>query len=287
MPDLTGKHIVNSGIATRHSFCWGAAQKIDEAGGAQTLLCYPADLNGVRKLATSLKNVVAIMGCDWGNPVDVDATLYTLLKKAPYHGFLQGVAWAHKDDLAGKFIHMKRENMLRCFDISVLSLVRLGSWAEEAMTEGGSILWLTYAASKRTLPHYGPMALSKGAGETAVIYMAADLGECGIRVNAISANPIMSRAARGIKDFRFIGDHDGAKALLGGLADTADVGDEIVHLFSDRSRKVTAQVRFVDCGVDTVNIVPKRNARKAAKNYTAIADKVDAEAAGLKAGAQA
>lgn len=270
MNALSGKHILNIGIANKFSICYGMAQEVGAEGAEQTWVCFPDDCEGVTALSKSVPNIRRVIGCDFGKPTSVRAFLREI-GDTKLDGIIQGVAWAAKKELQGRFRDTTRKNFLRCMEISVFSLILLGKPAAKLMPNGGSIIWLTYAASEATLPHYNVMGVAKGSGETSVRYMATDLGEDQIRVNAISANPVNSRAARGIRDFRYIGRHDRAKSPLGALATPQDVGRAAVFLLSDASKMITGETLHVTAGVDIVNIAPIRNSPEMAAVYSDVA----------------
>ena len=161
---------------------------------------------------------------------------------------IHAIAFSEKAELDGKFVDTSRRNFLNSLDISCYSLVDLSRRAAPLMTRGGSIITLTYIGAQRVTPHYNVMGVAKAALEASVKYLAADLGEKNIRVNAVSAGPIKTLAASGIGDFRYILKWNEYNSPLRRTVTIEDVGGAGLYLLSDLSRGVTGEVHHVDSG---------------------------------------
>src|SRR5690606_4176173 len=159
-----------------------------------------------------------------------------------------------KEELDGRYIETSRENFQRTMDISVYSLTAVAQRAEALMASGGSMLTLTYYGAEKVMPHYNVMGVAKAALEASVRYLAVDLGERGIRVNALSAGPIKTLAASGIGDFRFILKWNEYNSPLRRTVSTEEVGQSGMYLLSDLARGVTGEVHHVDAGYHVVGM---------------------------------
>jgi enoyl-[acyl-carrier protein] reductase I len=167
---------------------------------------------------------------------------------------VHAVAFSDKDELTGRYVETTRDNFLRTMDISVYSLTAMAKRAEPLMTEGGSILTLTYYGAEKVMPHYNVMGVAKAALEASVRYLAVDLGGKGIRVNAISAGPIKTLAASGIGDFRYILKWNEYNAPLKRTVTPEEVGASGLYFLSDMARSVTGEIHHVDCGYHVVGM---------------------------------
>ncbi|MDP3526145.1 MAG: SDR family oxidoreductase, partial [Hoeflea sp.] len=167
---------------------------------------------------------------------------------------VHAIAFSDKDELTGRYVETSRENFNRTMDISVYSLTAVAKRAEPLMTDGGSILTLTYYGAEKVMPHYNVMGVAKAALEASVRYLAVDLGGSNIRVNAISAGPIKTLAASGIGDFRYILKWNEYNSPLKRTVTIDEVGDSALYLVSDLSRAVTGEILHVDSGYHTVGM---------------------------------
>ncbi|MNP24763.1 Enoyl-[acyl-carrier-protein] reductase [NADH] FabI [compost metagenome] len=168
------------------------------------------------------------------------------------HGIVHSIAFAKAEDLAGEFVATSREGFALANDISVYSLVAVSQRLSPLMTEGGSIMTMTYMGAERVMRNYNVMGVAKAALESSVRYLANDLGPKAIRVNAISAGPIRTLAAKGISDFNSILKQVEEKAPLRKTTETAEVGDTAMFLLSHLSRGITGEVIYVDGGYNIV-----------------------------------
>jgi enoyl-[acyl-carrier protein] reductase I len=167
---------------------------------------------------------------------------------------VHAIAFSDKDELTGRYVETSRENFNRTMDISVYSLTAVAKRAEPLMSDGGSILTLTYYGAEKVMPHYNVMGVAKAALEASVRYLAVDLGGSNIRVNAISAGPIKTLAASGIGDFRYILKWNEYNSPLKRTVTIEEVGDSAMYLVSDLSRGVTGEILHVDSGYHTVGM---------------------------------
>jgi len=249
MISLAGRTAVVFGLANKRSIAWAIAQKL-HAAGAQLAITYQnerlkeecigliGDLPGARAFS-----------CDVTQDAEI-AALFAALK-AQYgklHVVVHSVAYAPAEDLKGEFLNTSREGFRIAHDVSVYSLIALARAAAPLMEDGGSILTLTYYGSEKVVPKYNVMGVAKAALEATVRYLAKDLGRRRIRVNAISAGPVKTLAARGIAGFGDMLKAHADRAPLGRNVNPAEVGDTALYLASDLSSGVTGEVIYVDCG---------------------------------------
>ncbi|MBX9464481.1 enoyl-ACP reductase FabI [Neoaquamicrobium sediminum] len=252
---LAGKRGLIMGVANNRSIAWGIAKACADQG-AELALTYQGEAfrKRVEPLAADLGAVVA-GDCDVTDMSSVDAVFDGLREKWGKLDFLvHAIAFSDKDELDGRYVETTRENFQRTMDISVYSLTAVAQRAEKLMTEGGSILTLTYYGAEKVMPHYNVMGVAKAALEASVRYLAVDLGGSGIRVNAISAGPIKTLAASGIGDFRYILKWNEYNAPLKKTVSIEEVGGSGLYLLSDLSKGVTGEVHHVDSGYHVVGM---------------------------------
>ena len=252
---LAGKRGLIMGVANNRSIAWGIAKACADQG-AELALTYQGDAfrRRVEPLAADLGAHVA-GDCDVTDISSVDAVFDGLREKWGKLDFLvHAIAFSDKDELDGRYVETTRENFQRTMDISVYSLTAVAQRAEKLMTEGGSILTLTYYGAEKVMPHYNVMGVAKAALEASVRYLAVDLGGSGIRVNAISAGPIKTLAASGIGDFRYILKWNEYNAPLKKTVSIEEVGGSGLYLLSDLSKGVTGEVHHVDAGYHVVGM---------------------------------
>ncbi len=252
---MAGKRGLILGVANNRSIAWGIA-KACAAQGAELALTYQGDAlkKRVEPLAEELGAIVA-GHCDVTDIESVDAVFETLRQKWGRLDFVvHAVAFSDKDELTGRYVETSRDNFLRSMDISVYSLTAVAKRAEPLMTEGGSIVTLTYYGAEKVMPHYNVMGVAKAALEASVRYLAVDLGSNNIRVNAISAGPIKTLAASGIGDFRYILRWNEYNSPLKRVVTIDEVGDSALYLLSNLSRGVTGEILHVDSGYHVVGM---------------------------------
>ena len=252
---MKGKRGVIFGVANNRSIAWGIAKACADAG-AELALTYQGEAlkKRVEPLAAELGAHV-VGHCDVTDPDSMDAVFAALKDRWGEIDFLvHAIAFSDKDELTGRFLDTTRENFNRTMEISVYSLAALAQRAEKIMVDGGSILTLTYYGAEKVMPHYNVMGVAKAALEASVRYLAVDMGNRGIRVNAISAGPIKTLAASGIGDFRYILKWNEYNAPLKRTVTTDEVGASALYMLSDLSRAVTGEVHHVDSGYHTVGM---------------------------------
>jgi enoyl-[acyl-carrier protein] reductase I len=253
MIDMKGKVAVVFGLANKRSIAWAIAQKLSEAG-ASLAICYQSERlqREAEELAADLPDAKTFR-CDVSIDSDIDA-VFEQLKNA--YGKLDIVVHSigFAPNIKNDVLHTAREDFRIAHDISAYSLIALARGAEPLMSSGGSILTLTYYGSEKVFPNYNIMGVAKAALEATVRYLASDLGPKGIRVNAISAGPIKTLAARGISDFATILDKVTERAPLHRNVEQLEVGNVALFLSSDLASGVTGEITFVDCGFNITGI---------------------------------
>jgi enoyl-[acyl-carrier protein] reductase I len=247
--DLQGRIGVVFGVANKRSIAWSIALGLHSAGMKLAITYQNERLEQEAKdLILSLPGAEAYM-CDVSKDEEI-ANLFATLKQkhGKLHAVVHSVAFAPADELKGDFINTTREGFRVALDVSVYSLVAVARAAAPLMEDGGSIMTMTYYASEKVVPRYNVMAVAKAGLETSVRYLAYELGKKKIRVNAISAGPIKTLAARGISGLSDMLKSHADRAPLGRNVDVAEVGNTGVFLASDASSGITGEVIFVDCG---------------------------------------
>jgi enoyl-[acyl-carrier protein] reductase I len=246
---LEGRVSVVFGVANKRSIAWSIAQGLHNAG-AKLAISYQNERMELeaKDLILSLPGAEAFM-CDVSNDAEIDRVFAQLKERyGKLHVLVHSVAFAPADELKGEYINTTREGFRIAHDVSVYSLVALARAAAPLMEDGGSIITMTYYASERVVPRYNVMAVAKAALECSVRYLAYDLGKKKIRVNAISAGPVKTLAARGISGFGDMLKSHAERAPLGRNVDVSEVGSTGVFLASDASSGITGEVIYVDCG---------------------------------------
>jgi enoyl-[acyl-carrier protein] reductase I len=249
MIDLSGKTAVVFGLANKRSIAWGIAQKL-HAAGATLAIGYQNERMKLEAqgLIDELPGASGFQ-CDVSSDQEIE-TVFSALKEQ--HGkvdiLVHAIAYAPAADLRGEFINTTRDGFRIAHDVSVYSLIAVSRAAAPLMTEGGSIITLTYLASGKVVPHYNVMALAKASLECCVRYLAWDLGPRDIRVNAISAGPINTLAARGVGDLGEMRRTHVETAPLHRNVDQLEVGGVALFLASPLASAVTGETLYVDCG---------------------------------------
>jgi len=252
---LEGKHILVMGVANDRSIAWAIAQSL-AAQGARLVFTYENERveERVRKLAETIPDSV-ILPCNVTVDEEIDTLAAALREKfGVLHGLVHSIAFAKTEELEGLFVDTSRAGFALAHDISAYSLAAVAQRVYPLMTEGGSIMTMTYLGAERAMKNYNVMGVAKAALEATVRYLANDLGQFNIRVNAISAGPIRTLAAKGIKDFNSILKTVEEKAPLRRTTETAEVGDTAMFLMSHLSRGITGEVIYVDNGYHIVGV---------------------------------
>ncbi|WP_377292841.1 enoyl-ACP reductase FabI [Rhizobium sp. SG2393] len=252
---MKGKRGVIMGVANNRSIAWGIAKALADAG-AELALTWQGDAlkKRVEPLAQELGAMMA-GHCDVTDLATIDAVFENVEKAWGKIDFVvHAIAFSDKDELTGRYLNTSRENFTRTMDISVYSFTAVAQRADRIMNDGGSMITLTYYGAEKVMPHYNVMGVAKAALEASVRYLAVDLGNRGIRVNAISAGPIKTLAASGIGDFRYILKWNEYNAPLKRTVSIEEVGNSALYLLSDLSTGVTGEVHHVDSGYHTVGM---------------------------------
>src|SRR5438128_1941603 len=247
--DLKGRTAAVFGVANKRSIAWAIAQGL-HAAGANLAITYQNERleQEAKDLILSLPGAEAFM-CDVSNDAEIDRLFGQLKERyGKLHVLVHSVAFAPADELKGEFVNTTREGFRVAHDVSVYSLVALSRAAAPLMEDGGSIITMTYYGAEKVVPHYNVMGVAKAALECTVRYLAYDLGKRKIRVNAISAGPIKTLAARGISGLSEMLKSHAERAPLQRNVDLNEVGATGVFLASDASSGITGEVIHVDCG---------------------------------------
>ena len=249
MIDLKGKVAVVFGLANKRSIAWGIAQRLSQAG-ATLAICYQNERlkKEADALIPELTNARAFQ-CDVSSDAEIEA-LFAQLKETngTIHTLVHAVAFAPPDEIKNDFLLTSREGFRIAHEVSVYSLIAVTRAAAPLMTDGGSVMTLSYYAAEKVVPNYNVMALAKASLECTVRYLAWNLGPKNIRVNAISAGPIKTLAARGIGAMGDMLKAAADRAPLHRNVDQLEVGGVALFLASDLSTAVTGETLYVDCG---------------------------------------
>ena len=254
------------GVANDRSIAWGIAKSIAKQDG-QLAFTYQGEAlkKRVLPLAQSVESDIVIP-CDVTDSSSITKTFEILKNKWGELDFLvHGIAFSNKEELKGKYYKTSLENFNQTMHISCYSFTEACRLAEPIMNKGSSILTLTYYGAEQVMPHYNVMGIAKAALEASVRYLAVDLGEKNIRVNAISAGPIKTLAASGIGDFRFILRWNELNSPLKRNVNQDEVGNSALYLLSNLGSAVTGEVQHVDCGYHTVGMVAVDEAEEVSK----------------------
>ena len=252
---MRGKRGLIMGVANNRSIAWAIA-KACHTQGAELAFTYQGDSlkKRVEPLAAEVGGLVA-GHCDVGDPSTIDAVFAAVAAKWDALDFVvHAIAFSDKDQLIGRYVDTTADNFSHTLLISCYSFTAIAQRAEKMMPRGGSLLTLTYYGAEKWMPHYNVMGIAKAALECSVRYLAADLGQKNIRVNAISAGPIKTLASAGIGDFRYILKWNEYNTPLRRNVAVEEVGDAGVYFLSDLSRGVTGEVHHVDAGYHVVGM---------------------------------
>ena len=252
---MRGKRGLIMGVANSRSIAWGIARACHD-NGAELAFTYQGEAlkKRVEPLAAELGGVV-VGHCDVTDSASLDAVFAAVQSTWGRLDFVvHAIAFSDKDQLDGRYVDTTEDNFNKTLLISCYSFTAIAQRAERLMTDGGSMLTLTYYGAEKWMPHYNVMGVAKAALEASVRYLAADLGAKKIRVNAISAGPIKTLAASGIGDFRYILRWNEYNAPLRRSVTTEEVGSAAVYLLSDMGRGVTGEIHHVDAGYHIVGM---------------------------------
>ncbi len=252
---MAGKRGLIMGVANNRSIAWGIAKACAEQG-AELAFTWQGDAlkKRVEPLAAELGAHLA-GHCDVSDMATIDAVFADLEARWGKLDFVvHAIGFSDKDELVGRYVDTTHGNFVKTMDISVYSFTAVAQRAEKLMTEGGSLLTMTYYGAEKVMPNYNVMGVAKAALEASVQYLAVDLGPKNIRVNAISAGPIKTLAASGIGDFRYILKWNEYNAPLRRTVTIEEVGQTGVYLLSDMSKGMTGEVLHVDSGYHVVGM---------------------------------
>lgn len=252
MLNLNGKNALVTGIANNRSIAWGIAQQLHQAGANLGVTFLPDDKGRFEKKVKELVeplNPSLFLPCDVQNDAQIEE-LFTAIREqwGRLDILIHCLAFAGKEELSGDFSNVSREGFTRALDISAYSLVQLSAAAKPLMTEGGSIVTLSYLGGVRVVPNYNVMGIAKAALEMNVRYLAAELGPLGIRVNGISSGPIRTLASSAVGGILDMIHHVEEVAPLKRTVTQTEVGNTAAFLCSDLSSGITGQILYVDSG---------------------------------------
>jgi enoyl-[acyl-carrier protein] reductase I len=252
---MDGKRGLIMGLANDKSLAWGIAKMLREQG-AELAFSYQGEAleKRVRPLAEQLGSDFLI-DCDVSDMAALDVAFDTLKARWPTIDFVvHAIGFSDKSQLRGRYYDTTLDNFLMTMNISAYSLVAVTQRARTMMPNGGSILTLTYYGAEKVIPHYNVMGVAKAALETSVKYLAVDLGPENIRINAVSAGPIQTLAARGIGDFNYILKWNELNSPLRRTVTIEDVGGAGLYMLSDLSAGVTGEIHHVDAGYNVIGM---------------------------------
>lgn len=256
---LEGRTYVIMGVANKRSIAWAIAQSLSNAG-ARLVFTYAGERLGenVRKLADSLdRDDSLVLPCDISEDSAIDEAFKTIKEEVGViHGLAHCIAFAKSEELEGEYMNTTREGFLLAQNISAYSLTAVAKAVKELdlMSEGGSFVTLTYLGGERAIKNYNVMGVAKASLDASVRYLASDLGQYNIRVNAISAGPLRTLSAKGIAGFNSILKEMEDKSPLRRPVTQEEIGDTALFLMSDLSRGITAEIIHVDGGYNTVGM---------------------------------
>ena len=258
MLDLTGKKALVTGIANNRSIAWGIAQQLHQAGADLGVSYLPDEKGRLEKKVRSLVeplNPSVFVPCNVQDDAQINTTFQTIADQwGKIDILIHCLAFANKEDLGGEFSNTSRAGFQLALEISSYSLVRLAQAAKPLMTEGGSIVTLSYLGGVRVIPNYNVMGIAKSALEMSVRYLASELGSQNVRVNAISAGPIRTLASSAVGGILDMIHHVEETAPLKRTVTQQEVGNAAAFLCSDLASGITGQVLYVDAGYEIMGM---------------------------------
>jgi enoyl-[acyl-carrier protein] reductase I len=272
---MSGKRGLVMGVANDHSIAWGIAKRLAEHG-AELAFTYQGEAFGrrVRPLAESL-GANLVLSCDVEDAASLDQIFARIGKSWGSLDFVvHAIAFSDRGELKGRYADTTRDNFVRTMVISCFSFTEVARRAAALMPPGSAMLTLTYGGSTRVMPNYNVMGVAKAALESSVRYLAADFGEVGVRVNAISAGPVRTLAGSGVSDARVMFNYQKANSPLRRTVTIEEIGNTALYLLSDLSSGVTGEIHFVDSGYNIVSM-PRLDTLKEHD----VAEETDTEAA--------
>jgi enoyl-[acyl-carrier protein] reductase I len=253
---LKDKFGIVFGVANKRSIAWASAQEL-HAAGARLAFTYQGERlkENVEELTAEGMPGSLLLPCDVTKPDEVEATFKRVAEEFGRLDFLiHSIAFAPREALGGEYLATTRDAFVTALEISAYSLVELSRAAAPLMTDGGSIVCMSYYGAEKVVAGYNVMGVAKSALESSTRYLANDLGPRNIRVNAISAGPIQTLSARGVSDFSSMLKHHAERAPLRRNVEPREVGSTVVFLCSPMSSAITGEVIYVDCGYSILGI---------------------------------
>ncbi|ARV58333.1 enoyl-[acyl-carrier-protein] reductase [Nostocales cyanobacterium HT-58-2] len=258
MLDLTGKNALVTGIANNRSIAWGIAQQLQKAGANLGITYLPDEKGKIEKKVAELVeplNPSLFLPCNVQNDEEVKSTFDAIGDKwGRLDILIHCLAYANKEDLTGDFSQTSRSGFKLALEVSTYSLAQLAGYAKPLMTEGGSIVTLTYLGGVRAIPNYNVMGVAKAGLEASVRYLASEMGPQNIRVNAISAGPIRTLASSAVGGILDMIHHVEQVAPLRRTVTQLEVGNAAAFLCSDLASGITGQVLYVDAGYEIMGM---------------------------------
>ena len=255
LPLMNKKKGLIMGVANERSIAWSIAKTVHEHG-AELAFSYQGDalLKRVAPLADSIGSKI-LLPCDVNKDASIDDVFSELSEAWGTIDFVvHAIAYSDRDELKGKYVDTSKDNFSQTMLISCYSFTAVCNRAQKLMTNGGSLITLTYAGSERVMPHYNVMGVAKAGLEASVKYLAEDLGPKNIRVNALSPGPMKTLAASGVGDFRYILKWNQYNSPLRRNVTSEDVGGAGLYFLSDLSTGVTGEIHHIDCGYNIVGM---------------------------------
>jgi enoyl-[acyl-carrier protein] reductase I len=271
---MAGKRGLVMGVANDHSIAWGIAKRLAEHG-AEIAFTYQGEAFGrrVRPLAESI-GANLVMSCDVEDAESLDKVFARIGTSWGALDFIvHAIAFSDRNELKGRYADTTRANFIRTMVISCFSFTEVARRAAALMSAGGAMVTLTYGGSTRVMPNYNVMGVAKAALESSVRYPAADFGEVGVRVNAISAGPVRTLAGSGVSDARLMFNYQKANAPLRHTVSIEEIGNTALYLLSDLSSGVTGEIHFVDSGYNIISM-PRPDVLQAQDEAGVIGDAV-------------
>ena len=253
---LKDKNGIIFGVANKRSIAWACAQSLHDAG-AKLAFAYQGERlkENVESLTRENMPESLLVSCDVSKQEEVDEAFRQVGEKFGRLDFLiHSIAFAPREALGGEYLDTSREAFLTALEISAYSLPQLARAATPLMTEGGSIVSMSYYGAEKVVAGYNVMGVAKAALEASTRYLARDLGPRKIRINAISAGPIQTLSARGVSEFTMMLKHHAERAPLGRNVEPREVGDTAAFLCSSMSSGITGEVIYVDCGYNIMGM---------------------------------
>ena len=253
---LENKNGIIFGVANKRSIAWATAQALHGAG-ARLAFTYQGERlkENVEGLTGEAMPGSLLLSCDVTNQTEVDEAFKKVGEEFGRLDFLiHSIAYAPREALDGQYLDTSRDSFLTALEISAYSLPQLARAAAPLMTEGGSVVCMSYYGAEKVVAGYNVMGVAKAALEASTRYLANDLGPSNIRVNAISAGPIQTLSARGVSDFTTMLKHHAARAPLRRNVEAREVGNAALFLCSSMSSGITGEVMYVDCGYNVMGI---------------------------------